>query len=72
MRTHKSKVVRGYKAPRNISGRPSLIAPNHVQRQFNVDVPNKVWVTDITYIRTWHGWRHLGAVVDLHERKVVG
>lgn len=34
MRAHKIKAVRGYRAPRHIAGRPSLIAPNHLQRQF--------------------------------------
>ena len=72
MRTHKIKAVRGYKTPRHIVGRPSLIAPNHVQRQFTVDAPNKVWVTDITYIRTWQGWLYLAVVVDLYARKMVG
>jgi putative transposase len=72
MRAHKIKAVRGYKAPRHVAGRPSLIAPNHVQRQFTVDGPNKVWVTDITYIRTWQGWLYLAIVVDLYARKVVG
>lgn len=72
MRAHKIKAVRGYKAPRHIAGRPSLVAPNHVQRQFTVDAPNKVWVTDITYIRTWQGWLYLATVLDLFSRKVVG
>ena len=72
MRSHKIKAVRGYKAPRHIAGRPSLIAPNHVQRQFTVGAPNKVWVTDITYLRTWQGWLYLAVVVDLYSRKVVG
>jgi putative transposase len=72
MRGHKIKAVRGYKAPRRIAGRPSIIAPNHLQREFTVDVPNKVWVTDITYIRTWQGWLYLAVVVDLYARKVVG
>ena len=72
MREHKIKAVRGYKAPRKIAGRPSIIAPNHLQRQFTVDAPDKAWVTDITYIRTWQGWLYLAAVVDLYSRKVVG
>ncbi len=72
MRNHKIKAVRGYKAPRHIAGRPSIIAPNHLQREFTVDAPNKVWVTDITYIRTWQGWLYLAVVVDLYARKVVG
>ena len=34
--------------------------------------PNKVWVTDITYIRTHEGWLYLAAVLDLFSRQVVG
>lgn len=72
MRDHKIKAVRGYKKPRHIAGRPSIIAPNRLQREFTVDSPNKVWVADITYIRTWQGWLYLAVVVDLYARKVVG
>jgi putative transposase len=72
MRTHKIKALRGYKAPRHIVGRPSLIAPNRLQREFTVDAPDIAWVTDITYIRTWQGWLYLSVVVDLFSRKVVG
>lgn len=43
------KAVRGYKAPRRIVGRPSVVAPNRVQRRFTVVRANQVWVTDITY-----------------------
>lgn len=72
MRDHKIKALRGYKKPRHIAGRPSIIAPDRLQREFTVDSPNKVWVTDITYIRTWQGWLYLAVVVDLYARKVVG
>jgi putative transposase len=41
--------VHGYKIPRETRGRPSLIAPNRLQREFTVVKPNQVWVTDITY-----------------------
>lgn len=70
MRAHKIKALGGYKAPRLIAGRPSIIAPNHLNREFTVDAPNKAWVTDITYIRTWQGWLYLAVVVDLYARKV--
>ncbi|WP_422098433.1 IS3 family transposase [Variovorax sp.] len=72
MQRHKIKAIRGCKKLRAIAGRPSIIAPNHLQREFTVDVPNKVWVTDITYIRTWQGWLYLAVVLDLYARKVVG
>ena len=54
------------------SGVPSLVAPNHLQRQFDVLEPNRVWVTDITYIRTHEGWLYLAVVLDLFSRQVVG
>lgn len=72
MRMHRIKAIRGYKAPRTIAGRPSLISPNKLRREFTVEAPDKAWVTDITYIRTWQGWLYLAVVVDLYSRMVVG
>jgi putative transposase len=72
MQANQIKALRGYKAPRRIAGRPSLIAANHLQRQFTVDHPDQAWVTDITYLRTWQGWLYLAVVLDLHSRKVIG
>ena len=72
MRVNKIKALRGYKAPRVIHGRPSIIAPNTLDREFTVARPDQAWVTDITYIRTWQGWLYLAIVVDLYSRKVVG
>jgi putative transposase len=37
-----------------------------------VTKPNRAWVTDITYIRTWQGWLYLAVVIDLFSRRVVG
>lgn len=53
-------------------GAPSVVAPNHLQRKFDVIEPNKVWVTDITYLRTYEGWLYLAVVIDLFSRQVVG
>ncbi|STR74145.1 integrase catalytic subunit [Klebsiella pneumoniae] len=50
---------------RGTRGRPSLITPNHVQREFTVVKHSQVWVTDITYIRTWQGWLYLAVVINL-------
>jgi len=66
------KSVRGYKRPRFKVGKPALVAPNQLQRQFKQDEPDQAWVTDITYIRTFEGWLYLAAVLDLHSRSVVG
>jgi len=72
MRNNKIQAIRGYKSPKAVKGRPSILAPNRVNREFTVDAPDRVWVTDITYIRTWQGWLYLAVVLDLHSRGVVG
>jgi putative transposase len=72
MSAHKIRAVRGYKAPRTIAGRPSIIAPNQLNRSFSVEHPDQAWVTDITYVRTWQGWLYLAIVIDLYSRKVIG
>jgi putative transposase len=72
MRAHQIKAIRGYKAPRRIAGRPSIVSPNRLNREFTVQAPDQAWVTDITYIRTWQGWLYLAVVLDLYARKVVG
>jgi transposase InsO family protein len=48
------------------------VAPNTLGRAFNVAAPNRVWASDITYVRTWEGWLYLAVVIDLFSRRVVG
>jgi len=48
------------------------VAPNLLDRQFDVPGPNLVWVSDITYLSTTQGWLYLAVVIDLYARKVVG
>jgi putative transposase len=43
-----------------------------VQRQFRPSAPNQLWLSDITYIRTWEGWLYLAVILDAFSRKVVG
>lgn len=44
---------------------------NSLNRQFDVDAPNHVWVTEITYIKTYEGYSYLAAIIDLYSRKVL-
>lgn len=53
-------------------GRRLPEVPDLVQRHFQADRPNQIWVTDITYIRTKQGWLYLAVVLDLFARRVVG
>jgi transposase InsO family protein len=48
------------------------VAENLLDRQFTVTAPNRVWVSDITYIPPWEGWLYLATVQDLFSRKIVG
>jgi putative transposase len=72
MRINKIVALHGYRTRHYSVGKPSVLIPNLVKRQFNVEKPNKVWATDITYIRTWEGWLYLAVVMDLFSRKIVG
>lgn len=64
---------RGYKRHKGFkSGLEAHTAPNKLDRQFTVDKPNSVWVTDFTYIRTHEGWLYVTVVIDLFSRQVIG
>jgi putative transposase len=63
----------GYKRrPGSYGGKPSLVVDNSLDRQFDVDAPDRIWVTDITYIRTLEGFAYLAVVIDLYSRRVIG
>ncbi|WP_437911053.1 DDE-type integrase/transposase/recombinase [Sorangium sp. So ce327] len=47
------------------------IAPNVIERQLDAQAPDRVWVTDVTYIRAGEGWLYLAVIVDLFSRRVV-
>jgi len=47
-------------------------AADLLERDFSVDAPNKRWVADITYVRTWEGFLYVSFVLDLFSRRVVG
>ena len=74
MRLSKLQSQTGYRKrrPKHKAGKPSRIAPNRLDQQFNVERPNAAWVTDITYIRTYEGWLFLAVVLDLFSRQVPG
>lgn len=48
------------------------VAANILDRNFEVDAPNKVWTADISYVWTFEGWLYLAIVMDLYSRQIVG
>ena len=62
----------GYRTRRYAVGKPAALVPNLVKRNFTISQRDRVWVTDITYVRTWEGWLYVAVVLDLFSRKVIG
>ena len=67
----KAKAPKRYKVTTD-SRHSFQVAPNILNREFNVDEPNTVWTADITYVWTFEGWLYLAVVLDLHSRQIVG
>lgn len=65
-------VVRGKKVrttwPDEVSPRPLDL----VERQFHATAPNRLWVADLTYVKTHSGWVYVAFVLDVFSRFVVG
>ena len=72
MRLNGLRALHSYRTRRWSFGKPSALIPSIVQRKFTVTRRNTVWVTGMTYIRTWQGWLYLAVVMDLFSRKIVG
>ena len=47
-------------------------APDLVDRMFAAVAPDRLWISDITYVWTWEGWLYLAAVLDVFSRRIVG
>jgi putative transposase len=65
-------VIRG-KAIRTTT--PDKAAPcplDHVNRQFHAPAPNRLWVSDFTYVSTWGGFVYVAFVIDAYARRIVG
>ena len=55
-----------------LSKNTEWIAPNVLNRCFNVGKPNRVWIGDVTFLATRTGWLYLAVLLDLYSRKVIG
>lgn len=63
----------GYRyQPGNCCGKSSLVVDNTLDRQYDVDAPDRNWAKDITYVRTQVGFTYLAIVIDLYARRVAG
>jgi len=61
------------KGPRTtVPGTAPDTPPDLVKRVFTADGPDRLWVADITYVRTFAGWVYCAFVLDVFSRRVVG
>jgi len=65
-------VIRGRRRRTTIPEPAAPRPPDLVNRQFEAERPNQLWLADLTYVRTWSGWVYLAVVLDAYSRRIVG
>ncbi len=64
--------VRGKAKRTTVSDKGQPGPLDHVNRDFQPACPNALWVSDFTYVATWHGFAYVAFVIDAFARKIVG
>ena len=65
-------VIRGKPVRTTISDKAAPCPLDHVNRQFRAPAPNRLWVSDFTYVATWAGFVYVTFVIDTYARRIVG
>ncbi|WP_425292246.1 DDE-type integrase/transposase/recombinase [Corynebacterium rouxii] len=52
--------------------RPRIFRPDLANREFKAPGPNRLWVADITYVRTRKGFVYTAFVTDVFSRRIIG
>jgi putative transposase len=65
-------VIRGKPMKTTISDKAAPCPPDQVNRQFHAQAPNRLWVSDFTYVPTWTGFVYVAFVIDAYARRIVG
>jgi len=65
-------VIRGKPVRTTISDKARPCPLDHVNRQFHAPAPNRLWVSDFTYVATWTGFVFVAFVIDIYARRIVG
>jgi len=65
-------VIRGKPVRTTISDKAAACPLDHVNRQFHAPAPNRLWVSDFTYVATWAGFAYVAFVIDVYARYIVG
>lgn len=65
-------VIRGKPVKTTVSNKKAACPLDHVNRQFHAPAPNRLWVSDFTYVATWTGFVYVAFVIDVYARYIVG
>jgi putative transposase len=65
-------VIRGKKLRTTIPDKAAACPRDHVNRQFHAPAPNRLWLSDFTYVSTWGGFVYVAFVIDAFARRIVG
>jgi putative transposase len=65
-------VIRGRHVRTTFSDKAAPCPLDHVNRQFHAPAPNRLWVSDFTYVSTWNGFVYVAFVIDVYARYIVG
>ena len=65
-------VIRGRRVRTTVPDKAAPCPLDHVNRQFRVERPNVLWVSDFTYVATWTGFVYVAFVIDAFARRIVG
>lgn len=65
-------VRRGKGIRTTIPAKDGVRAGDLLNRDFTADAPNRVWVADFTYVRTWAGWSYVAFIVDVFAQQIIG
>ena len=63
---------RGQRVRTTVSNTADARPLDKVNRVFQAQRPNQLWVSDFTYVSTWQGWLYVAFVVDVYARRIVG
>jgi hypothetical protein len=65
-------VIRGKPVRTTVSDKAAPCPLDHVNRQFHAPAPNRLWLSDFTYVATWTGFVYVAFVIDAYARRIVG
>jgi transposase InsO family protein len=65
-------VIRGKTVRTTISDKVAPCPLDHVNRQFHAPAPDRLWLSDFTYVATWAGFVYVAFVIDAYARRIVG